>query len=140
MKLPGARASCTFFKPPARSPVPRRILRLQSPQQRRAGRGTGLPGYRNCATGSGMRDDRLLSATGQGRAPSECPSASLLTALRPDPRLRMLDRTRRDLALGARSLLRAPTLSVTVVLILGLAIGLSSAMFSVFQSVLLHRL
>src|SRR5215467_3148005 len=52
----------------------------------------------------------------------------------------MLDRIRRDLALAARSLLRAPTLSVTVVLILGLAIGLSSAMFSVFQSVLLHRL
>ncbi len=52
----------------------------------------------------------------------------------------MLDRTRRDFALATRSLIRAPALSVTVVLILGLAIGLSSAMFSVFQSVLLRRL
>lgn len=52
----------------------------------------------------------------------------------------MLDRSRRDLSFAARSLLRAPALSVTLVLILGLAIGLSSAMFSVFQSVLIRRL
>ncbi len=52
----------------------------------------------------------------------------------------MLERTRRDLALAARSLRRVPALSATVVLILGLAIGLSSAMFSVFRSVLLRRL
>jgi len=54
--------------------------------------------------------------------------------------MEVLDRTRRDLSLAARSLRRAPALSVTVVLILGLAIGLSSAMFSVFESVLLRRL
>ena len=52
----------------------------------------------------------------------------------------MFDRPLRDLSFAARSLLRAPALSLTLVLVLGLAIGLSSAMFSVFQSVLLRRL
>jgi predicted permease len=52
----------------------------------------------------------------------------------------MFDRTRRDLSLSARSLRRAPAFSGTVVIILGLAIGMSSAMFTVFQSVLLNRL
>ena len=52
----------------------------------------------------------------------------------------MLDTLRRDLSYSARSLRRALTLSITVVLILGLAIGMSSAMFTVFQSVLLARL
>ncbi len=52
----------------------------------------------------------------------------------------MLDRARRDLTVAARSLRRVPVLSVTVVVILGLAIGMSTAMFSVFHSVLLQRL
>ena len=52
----------------------------------------------------------------------------------------MLDKARRELSHAARSLRRAPAFSVTVVLILGLAIGMSSAMFTVFQSVLLRRL
>jgi len=52
----------------------------------------------------------------------------------------MLDTTRRDLSFTARSLRRAPAFAITVVLILGLAIGMSSAMFTVFRSVLLQRL
>ncbi len=52
----------------------------------------------------------------------------------------MLDRTRRELTHASRSLRRAPAFSITVVLILGLAIGMSTAMFTVFQAVLLHRL
>ena len=52
----------------------------------------------------------------------------------------MLDAVRRDFSFTARSLRRAPTFSVTVVLILGLAIGMSSAMLTVFRSVLLERL
>jgi len=52
----------------------------------------------------------------------------------------MLDTIRRDLSYSTRSLRRAPALAVAVVLILGLAIGMSSAMFTVYQSVLLRRL
>ncbi|HXT14913.1 MAG TPA: ADOP family duplicated permease [Gemmatimonadaceae bacterium] len=52
----------------------------------------------------------------------------------------MLDTVRRDLSYTARTLRRSPTFSVTVVLILGLAIGMSSAMFTVFRAVLLERL
>jgi len=52
----------------------------------------------------------------------------------------MLDRLRGDASFTLRSLRRAPTFTVTVVLILGLAIGMSSAMFTVFRSVLLTRL
>jgi len=52
----------------------------------------------------------------------------------------MLDAVRRDFSFTSRSLRRAPTFSVTVVLILGLAIGMSSAMLTVFRSVLLERL
>jgi predicted permease len=52
----------------------------------------------------------------------------------------MFDTARRDLSFTARSLRRAPTFSVTVVLILALAIGMSSAMFTVFRAVLLERL
>jgi predicted permease len=52
----------------------------------------------------------------------------------------MLEKARRELSQAARSLGRAPAFSVTVVLILGLAIGMSSAMFTVFQSVLLRHL
>ena len=52
----------------------------------------------------------------------------------------MLDRLRQDLTYTGRSLRRAPSFSITVVLILGLAIGMSSAMFTVFRSVLLTRM
>lgn len=52
----------------------------------------------------------------------------------------MLDTLRRDLSFTARSLRRSPTFSITVVLILALAIGMSSAMFTVFRAVLLERL
>src|SRR5438128_390370 len=52
----------------------------------------------------------------------------------------MFDSLRRDLNFTARSLRRAPTFSATVVLILGLAIGMSSAMFTVFRSVLLTQM
>ena len=52
----------------------------------------------------------------------------------------MLDTVRRDLSYTARSLRRAPSFSVTAVLILGLAIGMSSAMFTVFRAVLVARL
>jgi predicted permease len=52
----------------------------------------------------------------------------------------MFEKARRELSQAARSLRRAPAFSVTVVLILGLAIGMSSAMFTVFQSVLLRHL
>lgn len=53
---------------------------------------------------------------------------------------RMLDTVRRDLWYGARALRRAPAFSITAVLILGLAIGMSSAMVTVFRAVLLERL
>src|SRR4051812_14685065 len=52
----------------------------------------------------------------------------------------MLDTIRRELSYTTRSLRRAPAFSITVVLILGLAIGMSSAMFTVFRSVLVTRL
>ena len=52
----------------------------------------------------------------------------------------MLETFRRDLSYGARSLGRAPAFSITSVLILGLAIGMSSAMFTVFRAVLVDRM
>ena len=52
----------------------------------------------------------------------------------------MLDNTRRDLSYTTRALRRSPSFATTVVLILGLSIGMSSAMFTVFRSVLLERL
>ena len=51
----------------------------------------------------------------------------------------MLDAIRRDRAYTARSLRRAPSFTVTVVLVLGLAIGMTSAMYTVFQSVAMAR-
>src|SRR5438093_6693996 len=39
-----------------------------------------------------------------------------------------------------RSLRRTPAFTITAVLILGLGIGMASAMFTVFQSILLKRL
>ena len=52
----------------------------------------------------------------------------------------MLDRLKRDVSFTGRSLQRAPTFTVTVALILALAIGMSTAMFTVFRSVLVTRL
>jgi predicted permease len=52
----------------------------------------------------------------------------------------MLDRLQRDVSFTARSLRRAPTFTITVALILALAIGMSTAMFTVFRSVLIARL
>jgi putative ABC transport system permease protein len=52
----------------------------------------------------------------------------------------MLDTIRRDVSYSVRTLRRAPAFGVAVVLILGLAIGMSSAMFTVYRSVLLQRL
>ena len=52
----------------------------------------------------------------------------------------MLDRFQRDVSFTSRSLRRAPTFTITVSLILALAIGMSTAMFTVFRSVLVTRL
>ena len=52
----------------------------------------------------------------------------------------MLDAIRRDLSHAIRSLRRTPAFTTTVILILGLGIGMASAMFTVFQSILLKRL
>ena len=52
----------------------------------------------------------------------------------------MFDRLQRDVSFTGRSLRRAPTFTTTVALILGLAIGMSTAMFTVFRSVLITRL
>jgi predicted permease len=52
----------------------------------------------------------------------------------------MLDTIGRDLAYTTRSLRRSPAFSGTVILILGLAIGMSTAMFTVFRAVLVERL
>ncbi len=51
-----------------------------------------------------------------------------------------LQQLNRDLRLAARSLRRAPGYTVAAVLILGLGIGLSTAMFTVYRSVLVRRL
>ena len=52
----------------------------------------------------------------------------------------MFDRFQRDVSFTGRSLRRAPTFTITVALILALAIGMSTAMFTVFRSVLVTRL
>jgi predicted permease len=52
----------------------------------------------------------------------------------------MRDAFRLDLRYAARVIRRAPAFSITVVLVLGLGIGLTSAMFNVFESVVLTRL
>jgi putative ABC transport system permease protein len=52
----------------------------------------------------------------------------------------MFDSVTRDLSYSARSLRRSPTFSITVVLILGIAIGMSSAMLTVFRAVLVEPL
>lgn len=52
----------------------------------------------------------------------------------------MLDKLRGDISFTARSLRRAPTFTLTVALVLGLAIAMSSAMFTVFRAILLDRL
>ena len=52
----------------------------------------------------------------------------------------MTDALRLDVRYAARGLRRAPAFSVTVILVLGLGIGLTSAIFSVFKSVVLSKL
>ena len=52
----------------------------------------------------------------------------------------MFDRLQRDVSFTGRSLRRSPTFTITVALILALAIGMSTAMFTVFRSVLVTRL
>ena len=52
----------------------------------------------------------------------------------------MTDAFRLDLRYAARVIRRAPAFGITVVLVLGLGIGLTSAMFNVFESVVLTRL
>jgi len=52
----------------------------------------------------------------------------------------MTDTLRLDLRYATRALRRAPAFSITVILVLGLGIGLTSAMFNVFESVVLARL
>jgi len=52
----------------------------------------------------------------------------------------MLDHLRRDLSYATRTLRRAPAFTITVVLILGLAIGMSTAMFAAYDQVLIQRL
>jgi hypothetical protein len=53
---------------------------------------------------------------------------------------RARDRFRRDLALAIRALRRTPGFTVAVVAILGLGIGMSTATFTVYRSVLVTRL
>jgi ABC-type lipoprotein release transport system permease subunit len=50
------------------------------------------------------------------------------------------DTIQRDLRQSLRSLRRTPAFTVTAILILGLGIGMASAMFTVFQSVVLRNL
>ena len=52
----------------------------------------------------------------------------------------MTDALRIDLRYATRALRRAPAFSITVILVLALGIGLTSAMFNVFESVVLARL
>src|SRR5690348_1432294 len=52
----------------------------------------------------------------------------------------MSDAFRLDLRYAARVIRRAPAFSITVILVLALGIGLTSAMFNVFESVVLARL
>ncbi len=51
-----------------------------------------------------------------------------------------LDGIDRDARVAARGLLRTPTFVITAVLVLGLGIGMASAMFTVFRSVLVQKL
>lgn len=53
---------------------------------------------------------------------------------------RMIEQSRRDVVLALRSLRRTPAFTTTVILILGLAIGMTSAMLKVFEAVLLRKL
>ncbi|HET7373791.1 MAG TPA: ABC transporter permease [Gemmatimonadaceae bacterium] len=52
----------------------------------------------------------------------------------------MLDDLTRDIAFALRSLRRAPGFTVAAVLILGLGIGMSTAMFTVYRAVVVDRL
>src|SRR6185503_17754941 len=50
------------------------------------------------------------------------------------------DQIQRDISSALRSLRRTPTFTLTTILILGLSIGMTTAMFTVFRSVLVERL
>jgi predicted permease len=52
----------------------------------------------------------------------------------------LLDGLRRDLRDAIRSLGRTPTFTITAILILGLGIGMATAMFTVFEQVVVQRL
>ena len=52
----------------------------------------------------------------------------------------MTERAWRDLSYALRSLRRTPAFTTTAILILGLGIGMASAMFTVFHSVVMRRL
>src|SRR5512146_2892993 len=52
----------------------------------------------------------------------------------------MLDNLSRDIAFALRSLRRAPGFTIAAVLILGLGIGMSTAMFTVYRAVVVDRL
>jgi len=52
----------------------------------------------------------------------------------------MIDSLRRELVYAGRSLRRAPAFSITAILILALGIGMTSAIFNVFQTVLVDRM
>ena len=49
-------------------------------------------------------------------------------------------RLRSDLAVAAHSISRAPTFAIATIAILGLSIGVSTAMFTIYKTVLVDRL
>ena len=52
----------------------------------------------------------------------------------------MMDALLQDLRIALRRLRRAPTFAVTAVLILGIGIGMATAMFTIFHAVVLRKL
>jgi putative ABC transport system permease protein len=56
------------------------------------------------------------------------------------PRRRLIESIIQDARVALRGLRRAPTFAATTVLILGLGIGMATAMFTVFRAVLVERL
>ena len=81
-------------------------------------------------------DDRDLPRA--GKAVARCNRASGRAA-----RMRLppyLDGIERDVRVAVRGLLRTPTFVITAVLVLGLGIGMATAMFTVFRSVLVQKL
>src|SRR5207244_1322427 len=58
----------------------------------------------------------------------------------PGPAVRVMDALLADLRHALRRLRRAPTFAVTAVLILGIGIGMATAMFTIFHAVVLRKL